>query len=140
MPHLRLDPDAVTALLDSMESSDHCMIAYQARILEVREQIAQLADGGPLVVRREADDARWRIDVDRYRLEIDHLRAIVSRVVEIPREPEAVTDDERGETYLRGWQDARALVDKALLPEDSVIHKPSVVDEEIHNGDEGRGE
>jgi len=118
MPHLRLDPDAVTALLDSMESNDHCTIAYQAQIREVRKQIAQPADGGPLIVRREADDARWRIDVDRYRLEIDRLRGIVSRMVEIPREPETLPDDERGEAYTRGWQDARALVDKALLPEE----------------------
>lgn len=50
--------------------------------------------------------------------EIDRLRAIVSRVVEIPREPETLPGDEMGKPYLRGWQDARALVDKALLPEE----------------------
>jgi hypothetical protein len=64
---------------------------------------------------RQMDE--WRIEIDRYRLEIDRLRGIVSRVVEIPREPEVLSDDEWG-AYLRGWQDVRALVDKALLPDE----------------------
>ncbi|SET49616.1 hypothetical protein [Nonomuraea wenchangensis] len=85
--------------------------------------------GGPRLCKKCATEAaatpsearqmdEWRVEIDRYRLEIARLRAIVSRVIEIPREPEHLPDDDAGLAYKRGWQDARALVDKALLPEE----------------------
>lgn len=58
-----------------------------------------------------------RVDLDRYRLAIARTRSIIARMVELPREPEVLPDDEAGRAYLRGWQDMRALVDKALLPD-----------------------
>lgn len=53
MKHLRLDPDAVQALLDSMESNDHCTAAYQGQILELREQIEEFAGDEALILCRE---------------------------------------------------------------------------------------
>ena len=56
----------------------------------------------------------WQVEIDRYRLEVARLRVLVTRVIEIPREPEPQPDDEQGRAYTRGWQDVRALIDKAL--------------------------
>ncbi|MGA4989898.1 hypothetical protein [Nonomuraea bangladeshensis] len=68
------------------------------------------------VANSPADPLDERIDAQRQ--EIARLRAIVSRVIEIPREPEHLPDDDAGRAYKRGWQSVRALVDKALLPEE----------------------
>jgi hypothetical protein len=66
---------------------------------------------------RDREITSLRLDVDRFRLYVERLQGIVSRMAEIPREPAALPD-EHASVYLRGWQDARALVDKALLPEE----------------------
>ncbi|GAA2861503.1 hypothetical protein [Nonomuraea rubra] len=52
MKYLSLNPDDVKALLDSMESNDHCTIAYDAQIQELRQQIETFAAGGSLVLFR----------------------------------------------------------------------------------------
>jgi hypothetical protein len=65
---------------------------------------------------RDAKIVSLRLDVDRFRLYVRRLEGMLSRMVEIPREP-ATLPDEHAPAYLRGWQDARCLVDKALLPD-----------------------
>lgn len=52
MKHLRLDVDAVRALLDSMETNDHCTLDYDEQIQQLREQIAEFAGDGGLILQR----------------------------------------------------------------------------------------
>ena len=50
---LQLTVADVQALLDSMESNDHCTIAYHVQIKLVRERIERFAGGGGLILKRD---------------------------------------------------------------------------------------
>lgn len=50
---LKLTPDDVRALLDSMESNDHCTIAYHGVIRELRDKIGAFAGRGGLTLLRD---------------------------------------------------------------------------------------
>jgi hypothetical protein len=52
---LKLTPDDVRALLDSMESNDHCTRAYHGVIVELRDKIAGFAGRGGLTLLRDAE-------------------------------------------------------------------------------------
>lgn len=50
--------------------------------------------------------------IEAQRQEIARLRVLVTRVIDIPREPDPQPDDDEG--FARGWAAVIALVDKAL--------------------------
>ncbi|MEV4461476.1 hypothetical protein [Microbispora sp. NPDC049633] len=52
MSDLTLSADEVRAVLDSMDSNDHCTWAYHMEIKAVREKIAAFAGDGGLVLQR----------------------------------------------------------------------------------------
>lgn len=52
MKVLRLNPDAVKAVIDSMGSNDHCTIEYDSQIQEIRAQIEEFAGDGGLILSR----------------------------------------------------------------------------------------
>lgn len=54
MSQLNLTPGEVRAVLDSMETNDHCTVAYNVEIQQVREKLAAFAGDGGLVLRRPA--------------------------------------------------------------------------------------
>jgi hypothetical protein len=87
--------------------------AYEALRRFAREKFTELRDLLAALPSPPPDPRDEKIDAQRQ--EIARLRVIVTRVIYIPREP---ADPGRGEAYVQGWRDARALVDKALLPED----------------------
>lgn len=63
MKYLHLTPEAVAALLDSMESNDHCTRAYHSQITEIRNQIETFAAEGSLILfRHPARDIEAALD------------------------------------------------------------------------------
>jgi hypothetical protein len=52
MKVLRLNPDAVKAVLDSMGSNDHCTVAYDSQIQEIRSQIEEFAGDSAIILSR----------------------------------------------------------------------------------------
>lgn len=87
MKYLHLTPDAVEALLDSMESNDHCTRAYHSQITEVREKIETFAAHGSLVLFRHPARGEDVQALDALPIEI---RALVQTV----------------EALLGGWAEA----------------------------------
>jgi hypothetical protein len=121
---LSLSLDGLKRLKESAESpgevtpGDYEELRRDAQELWAGVALALGAASDALAGPRDEPIAMLRVDLDRYRLAIARTRSIVARMVELPREPEALPDDEAGRAYLRGWQDMRALVDKALLPDE----------------------
>jgi hypothetical protein len=80
MKYLRLDPEGAQALLDSMESNDHCSAAYQAQIAELREKIKQFVRGGGLTLHRDPAHGEPRelamlpVEVRQLVHAVDHMR------------------------------------------------------------------
>ncbi|MGI5274740.1 hypothetical protein ACQEUU_37285 [Nonomuraea sp. CA-218870] len=91
--------------------------AYEALRRDVQAMYARVGEA-LAALRPTSPDPRDE-QIDAQRLEIARLRAIVTRIIYIPREPHASEQEgELGRAYLRGWQSVRALIDKALLPEE----------------------
>lgn len=53
MKYLKLDPEGVKTLLDSLESNDHCTIAYNEQIQQLRTEIEEFAGKGGLTLLRD---------------------------------------------------------------------------------------
>lgn len=66
MKVLQLNPDAVKAMLDSMGSNDHCTIAYDSQIQEIRAQIEEFAGDGGIILHRapKASDPPGIVEID----------------------------------------------------------------------------
>lgn len=78
MKVLRLNPDAVKAVLDSMESNDHCTRAYHGQITELRDQIEEFAGNGGLILQHlpeSSEGSGIAVNVQPRRVVIDGQEA-----------------------------------------------------------------